>query len=78
MLVPLHLNTYVIRPWAESRTPPPPPPLSIFVDHIFLTLLYTKLPSGGLQIFYAWTRLPEVIEVWYPLPLVLYKNVSYN
>ena len=56
-----------------------PPPLGIFVDHIFfLTSLCTKLLSGGLQIFYAWTRSPEVIEVWDPLPLGLYKNVSYN
>ena len=68
-----HATTY--RPWAESRNPPLP--LGIFVDHIF-TLLCTKLLPGGLQIFYAWTRSPEVIEVWYPLPLGLYKNVSYN
>ena len=39
-------------------------PLGIFVDHIFLTLLCTTLFSGVLQIFYAWTRSPEVIEVW--------------
>ena len=65
------------RRWAESRNHPPPF-LGIFVDHIFLTLLSTKLLSGGLQIFYAWTRSPEVIEVGYPLPLGLYKNVSYN
>ena len=47
--------------------------------YFFLTILCTKFLSGGLQIFYAWTRTPEVIEVWYPLLLLgLYKNVSYN
>ena len=34
------------RPWAET---PSPPPLGIFVYHIFLTLLCTKLLSGDLQ-----------------------------
>ena len=41
---------------------PSPPPLGIFVDHILLTLLCNNLLSGGLHIFYAWTKSQVLIE----------------
>ena len=46
-------HLYLLTPWVLLYT--------IFFKN--LMYLCTTLLSGGLQIFYAWTRSPEVIEV---------------